>query len=693
MDELEGLEGVIESAAAEEDTAAQLSEARKQLVTSWVDKVQQGKAHWKNDFKRMREDTDFCYGKQWPGENEDRYTANITLRHVQQRVATLYAKNPKAVARRRKRLDFAMWDESPQTLLMAQQTLMQGIPDQQAMAVLNDYQQGTQRKKLAEAVGRTLEIVYQNEIDTQPLNFKTQMKQLVRRAITTGVGYVKLGFERGLTLSADAVERVSNLQEKLGYLERLMSDQQEGDMEATASEAEEMRLMLHDLENNPDQITHEGLVFDYPLSTSIIIDPACRQLKGFIGASWVAQEYMLSVEKIEEIYGVDVSHKGTHYAINERRQPGEPWSYKFEGDSFGTDEDGERKSKATLRCIYEIYDKQSGMVYTVCDGYEDFLSEPAAPSVTVTQFFPIFPLTFNDVEHESMLFPPSDVHLVKHMQREHNRAREGLREHRIANRPKTATPKGLLDEEDKIKLETHPANAVIELNALAPGQKITDVLQPFSGPGIDPNLYETSYVFDDFMRTVGTHEAVMGGMSGGTATEVTAAEGARTSASASNVDDLDDFLSMLAESASMILLTEMDQGTVTEVVGPGATWPQMTAAELSKEIYLQIEAGSSGRPNKVQELQNIERIVPLLLQIPGISPEWLAREVVRRLDDRLDVTEALMAGMPSIMSMNSNTQPVTGNPQDDPDAQGGQGSNNAPQPPTPTGPAPQDPMM
>lgn len=692
MDEVE-LNAVVEDAAMQQDEEAIVSEARKQLVTSWIGKVQEAKAHWKKDFDRMREDTSFCYGKQWPGNDEDRYVANVTLRHVQQRVATLYAKNPKAVARRRKRLDYAVWDESPQTLMMAQQSLMQGIPDPQAIAVIQDYQQGTQRKKLAEAVGKTLEIVYQNEIDTQPLNFKTQMKQLVRRAITTGVGYVKLGFERTLDMSPDSVERVSNLQEKLAYLERLMDDQEGGEMESTVKEAEELRLMLHDLENNPDQIAHEGLVFDYPLSTSIIIDPACRQLKGFIGASWIAQEYLLTAEKIEEIYGVDVSHKGTQYYINDRREPGEPWAYKFTGSSFGDNDDDDRsKRKTSLRCVYEIYDKQSGMVYTVCDGYENFLAEPASPSVTVAQFFPIFPLTFNDVEHESLLFPPSDVHLVKHMQREHNRAREALREHRIANRPKTAVPKGILDEEDKIKLETHPANAIIEMNGLAPGQAIKDVLQPFSGPGVDPNLYETSYVFDDFMRTVGTHEAVMGGMSGGTATEVTAAEGARTSASASNVDDLDDFLSALAESASMVLLTEMDQETVMEVVGPGATWPQMSADDIAKEIYLQIEAGSSGRPNKIQELQNIERIVPLLLQIPGISPEWLAREVVRRLDDRLDVTEALMAGMPSIIAMNANHQPMGADVGNAPEAQGVEGNTNAPQPGG-AAPMPQPPMM
>ncbi|WP_447497402.1 hypothetical protein, partial [Clostridioides difficile] len=83
-------------------------------------KVLAGKKHWKPDFTRMREDQTFAYGLQWDGQKElngskaesdnaDKYVANITLRHVQQRVAALYAKNPKAVARRREQILHTVW--------------------------------------------------------------------------------------------------------------------------------------------------------------------------------------------------------------------------------------------------------------------------------------------------------------------------------------------------------------------------------------------------------------------------------------------------------------------------------------------------------------------------------------------------------------------------------------------------------
>ena len=61
---------------------------RKALVNAWVAEVKHAKKHWKPAFDRMREDQDFCLGKQWSKNPKDkRYVANITLREVTQRVS------------------------------------------------------------------------------------------------------------------------------------------------------------------------------------------------------------------------------------------------------------------------------------------------------------------------------------------------------------------------------------------------------------------------------------------------------------------------------------------------------------------------------------------------------------------------------------------------------------------------------
>jgi hypothetical protein len=245
--------------------------------------------------------------------------------------------------------------------------------------------------------------------------------------------------------------------------------------------------------------------------------------------------------------------------------------------------------------------------------------------------------------------------------------------------------KGLLDDEDKMKLQAHPANAVIEMNALGQGQKIGDVLQAHEGPRIANELYDNGPALQDVQLVVGSQEANMGGTSGATATEVSVAEGSRSSSIQSNVDDLDDFLSDLARSAGQILMTEMTRETVTKIAGPGAVWPEFTLQEVADELILEIESGSSGRPNRATEIQNFERMAPLLMQIPGISPEWLAREAIKRLDDRIDYSSAIAAGAQAIIAQNAiqqQQQVAMTNAALDPAAQGGEGANTQARPGT-----------
>ena len=95
---------------------------RKALVNAWTSSVKEARKYWKPSFDRMREDSDFAYGRQWSRDDKDkRYTANITLREIAQRTAFLYARNPKAVARRREMMLNTVWDGTQAQL----QSLMQ----------------------------------------------------------------------------------------------------------------------------------------------------------------------------------------------------------------------------------------------------------------------------------------------------------------------------------------------------------------------------------------------------------------------------------------------------------------------------------------------------------------------------------------------------------------------------------------
>ena len=668
---------------------AEATTRRKALVSSWTAKIKQAKGFHDKSFKTMRRDMNACLkGFDDEAWTEEQYVANILQRHVQQRTASLYAKNPRAVAHRRPRMEHQIWDGDTETLAAAfsaaQQAAQLGMPPPpQAMMIIQDYEQAKNHNKMLDNVAKTLEHLFDYYMKEQQPNFKTQMKALVRRVVTTGVGYVKVGFQRDLDRSPEVAAKISDVQAQLDFVRRVSMQAADGDIEEDDPQIEELMLSMKALMSEDMMTVREGLVFDFPEANSIIIDPMCRQLRGFVGAAWVAHELYLTPDEVMEIYSVDVKNNYLSHDMKGRLTgPSDPYQNRV---SYGEVND-ERSSEGLVQ-VWEVYDRKTGVQYCIANGHNDFLREPMSPDVKVETFWPVFALVFNEVEHQDHLYPPSDISLLLPMQHEYNRARQGLREHRRANRPKYAAPAGVLEDVDKEKLATHPANAVIELQALAAGQKVNDVIQPIGQIGIDPNLYEVRSIFDDIQLVVGAQESQFGGLSKATATETSIAESARMSSLGANVDELDGFMSEITRAAGQVLFAEMSVEEVKKIAGPGAVWPEMTRDQIMEEVFLEIEAGSTGKPNRAAELANIERIMPFLLQIPGIDPQWLAKELLKRLDDKLDLDSAFADQIPSIVAMNQQQQPGTG----DPALQGapGGGADNAPrQLPSGGGPAP-----
>lgn len=652
-------------------TKPEVDPARSALVNQWAQRVKEAKEHHKDAFKRMREDMVYARlgsDKTWVAN--DHYTVPIINRHINNAVASLYAKNPQAEVKLKERMETVLWDGSITELQTA--VGMAGAGDPMATQLLMEAEQVKQHKSMLKRVGNTLKILFNYYLDEPSPNFKQQFKQLIRRAKVTGVGYVKVDFQRLLEKDPEVSAKLDDATQKFTRLQNMLADAADDEISEGEARLEELRLLLQDLQAKEDIVVREGPVFDFPRSTEIIVDPNCRQLKGFIGADWVAHEYMLTPEKVQEIYGVDVKQAHLPYAIKADEAPRQIDNSERRGG----------KQEHSLAAVWEVWNKQNGQVFTVCDGYPDFLREPAAPDVKTEGFWTIFALVLNPIEDCDELYPLSDVHMLKHPQREYNRSRQSLREHRIANRPVYATRKGLLSDEDKAKLQARPANAILELKALAETQSVENALQAIKPAPVDPALYETNSVMEDVLRGVGSQEANIGGLSGATATESTIAEQGRLSSLEANVDDIDELLTEIARAVGHLMLLELGEDTVKEIVGPGAVWPQWRREEIAKEVFLMIKAGSTGRPNKAAELANRERAMPFLLQMPGLNPIPFLRDYVELLD--IDIDEAVIEGLPSITAQNSmagkQSEPGTGDPQTDPNAQGGEGAENSPAP-------------
>lgn len=663
-------------------TAPDVPAEVKANVGQWCKRIKHAKGLYKDDFDRMRSDMEYarlCADKTWV-QNEN-YVAPLVQRILKQSVSALYAKNPKAEAKRRPRLEYRVWSGDPMELQEAMQSVAAAMtqmgmvqPDPNAMALLKDVEEAKQRKRLYDRVGKSLEILFDYYTSEQEPSFKRQMKQLVRRVKTCGVGYLDLGFQRIMDPQPDITAKINDTRDAIQTAERIQKDILDGEVVEGSAEIDELNRTLAALQEQDAVILREGPIFGFPWATQVILDPKTRQLEGLVGTGWLAVETSMSPEMVQETYNVDVRGAFTAHTVDER-------SRRFEEAGFGGGSDlADEKSKGMV-CVWRVQNKKNGTIFTIADGYPGYLKAPTAPSVKVERFFTLFPLIFNELEAEDTLFPFSDVHYLRPMQDEINRSRQGLREHKQANRPAYATARGKLEDEDKTNLRDRPANAIIELSALAPGESVETLLQPIRPVGIDPNVYETNPVFEDILRSTGAQEANLGSTAGNSATESAIAESSRVSTVDADADTLDDFLSDVAKATGEVMLLELNRETVEEIVGPGAVWPEMTREEIVKEVYLKVKAGSSGKPNKAAELANLERGMPMILQMPNINPIPLGRRYVDLLD--IDAEEAIVEGLPSITAINAmaGRQIQQAQPgENDPNAQGARGADNSPQP-------------
>lgn len=685
------------------DAEPEVDEARKANVDRILKDVKAAKKHWKADFDRMREDVYFAQGNHWPdampGLEDPRLKIDITTRHLQLRTAALYAKNPTVVAKRKETIDFYIWDETPESAVKAQETMAMAMSPEgaavaeqdgalavqfaDAAALLSDIKDGMEHRQAHDRLGKTVELIFRHHIEQSYPPVKGQMKSMIPRSLTTNVGYIKLDYQRTTGRKPGQENRLADARDRLAELQRRIrewNDELDDTYAEARAEFDELETQVNAMESEPPTVLKEGLLFQFPRSWAVIPDKKCTNLIGFVGSDWVCEEMEMSPEDIEATFGKKI---GGNYTRYNKQADGQIVEARQVGDD-----------NACYACVYVVYNRRSGLVHVVCDGYSDFLQEPAPPEIHFPSFFPWFAFVPNQVENARSPFTQSDVRLIAPLQRELNRSMEALRAHRIANQPKYMHDASAFEEDEVINLQNTPAHESIPVKTLADGKKLTDVIQAVPKIDIDPNIYSVDVIYQALGRVVGTQEANLGQPDKSdrtTATSASIAEASRLSSQQSNADDLDDLLSLVARNAGYVLLTQMGEEQAKKIAGRGAIWTQLSREEAAEIIYLEIVAGSSGRPNQAQEVAIMKDIMPLLFQIPGMSPQKVAEELIKVLNSRIKPSDMMDPAITqSIIAMGRGAGAGIGaDPANDPASQGAEGGGNAPKgPPSKEGQTP-----
>lgn len=679
----------------QQQQAPAVPESRRELVRELTASVKKAREFWRMVFERIREDIDFAGGDQWDdaedkmaNQGSDRYQVNFIQRELNQQVAFVFAKNPTVECKRKHRLEYAVWDGSEQQLAQAvarvgaaMQTPNAAVvagehpvlaqtnlgPDPNDIAIIKDYQTGLQRKKLYDRIATTLEIVFKHQLDEQDPDFETQMKALVLREKTTGAAFVTVKYRKENTSPPTASVNQTTVVERLERILQLAKTVNQDPAAAKDSAAaEELRLMtqvtLQSLTGGQQlDGVMEGLVFDFIPTTSLIVDPKCRNLFGFVGADWIAQELYLTPEQIMEQWQIDVTGRTGDTSLGAANPYDKMAESATQAPQLKTSSTGNEKpnqagtwKEGNQCCVWIMQNKRDQMQYVICDGYENFLEEPTMPWPAVKGFWHTvaFKLTPIEVEENKpttgvTIYGTSAVHLMRPMQQEMNRSQEGLREHRVANRPGYITRKGTFSDNDKMNIAQRAPHDVIPLDNVRPDEALDKVLAPIPVTEINPSLYRYDAVLQQVGLVTGSQQANMGQQGPEEkATGQAIAEQSRVQSANSEADNLDKGLSEVSRIGGEMLLTVMSPQTVAAIAGPGGAWPTdpKVRAAVKQSLFLAIKAGSSGRPNKALEIANLEKMMPYMIQLAqllGLPLDDIVQYAAKVLEFDFDLDEWL----------------------------------------------------
>lgn len=661
-----------------------------ELVKQWQNRILEAREFWAPTFKRIREEQAFAAGNQWPdGQGSDWFAEKYVGDRIQQMLnrlqASRYAKNPKTQATTRERMNFEFWDESEESLagaralLQAAQPILDAAAEAMALGaqptkppppeilmaqrIVKDYEQGMAEKAMFARVARTAALLVQQQWDTQTPEFIVQMKQMVTRVDTSRVGYIKVSYRRDeKPLDPLQSAKLTSLRARLATLKSQLEKVAAGEIDEDSAEAQETALLLESVTKELSQaekpeFEDEGPVDDFLTATSVIIDPACRCLKEFIGAGWITHEMLMPVEEAEAQYGISLFDVGA-VLYDEYGPTGKGERREVRGDNAS--------GTAKKVCVWHVEDKKTGMCFVLIDGVKHFIKPPYVNLPKVKRFWSIVALTYhvaevevNDPKNDVTCYGKSTVRRVMPMQVNINSKGEEERQHLIAARPWKVGVSSKFGDNDRAKLAApRKSHDCIFLQDIQPGEKVADYLQDGPTAKADPMLFNTAADDQSMLLAGGVQSSDMGNQNAGeTATGQAIAAGSKISVDESNTADLDYCLGTVAQMHWEMSLQEMSLETVKRKVGRGAAFPDIAKDKFATDIFIEIEAGSSGKPNAALEIAKAEKLGPLIAQAVLDPRLWFLVKIYARLmDSQIDVDEL----MKNLTGGQAQSQPMPG---------------------------------
>ena len=621
-DEVNGVLAESSFSKADDSSRKEPAPGVKSLAKLWGERLESAKLTMGDDFeKEIEKDREYINGGQEDDNSGKLVRANLVHAHIRRSVNQVYARNPQFSIR----------------------PIEQINPENQKMMRL---------------FGKTCEIVLNRHFSEADL--KRRAKATVRAAKSTGVGWAKVHYQTELEPDPIIRNRLRDYRDDLAQLE-LLQDQLTDDK--LRSEKERMILekkqFISQLEKEEMKVASEGLVIDVVDTKNMILDlSTIRNFDEYALSPFLAEAIWITRSDYKKRFGKEVPHGTKTYSIKGHKN-----------DIAKKCDEG----SAEVIKLYEIWDRINKLVHYLPDGADEFAAEPLTPKIVSEHWYPYLPLGLNIIDGQ--FWPHSDVKLLRELQDEHNAARTRFKNHRDIAIPHWVGKKEEVSNADAKTLEGAVTGEVALIDGI-PGQPVKNSIDVFSPPPIDPAQYSTDHTERDFERVTGGGDVTQPknnrSRTLGEAELLTQDTNSQISADS---DEVEDWFERVATHSLQLLLQVLTPEQIVDIAGPmagpkideqtgqptgelmdGAVWPQMDKSEIFNMLELNIQAGSSGKPNKEKDVQVwtqflMPSITDLLKQVSELrqagqgdlaeSLIFVGQETLRRLDERFDVKEFL----------------------------------------------------
>lgn len=504
---------------------------------------------------------------------------------------------------------------------------------------------------------------------------KKAAEKMVRSTLSNSEGWIKANLfsekspqpqtERALN---DARETMARLQAQIELLE----DPDGKDEDTLLAEREEKELLIEELETKIELAINKLFAIDFLRTERVQVSTDVEGVEDYCNANWIGDESFIDKEKVltdfPHIKSEDLKTAKKYYQQapkelttreNSNALPQGTMTAES-AQTFSPNQSGEEQ--AEFYHVIEIWDRRDKHIRTIIEGVKKWAKPPFEPPYPTSRFFPHFYLGFYEVDGQRHAQSLS-WRLYK-LQDEYSATRSNFRLTRERSIPGTLFNSSQMDDTEARKLESSKHQEFTGLKPADPSVPLANIFAAKPIAGIDPRLFDPTFILSDMERVSGVQEALSAAINKpgnpSTATEASIQQQGTNARTGSNRDKIEEVLTELAQYTAEQALQCILPQEAMRIAGSKAYWPYgMSIDDLFTLVEVTIKAGTTGKPQMAVDQQTWSTLLPIiqnmLVQIRQAlaagddatvqSLTELVKETMRRLGDETD-TERFIPKVP-----------------------------------------------